>query len=114
MTHPRMAQKRDDADEEQPVLVDLCRMIWMVFGPAGILLSTAAVWAQPPGVWSHADLTFGVVVLGTIFANFLDARISRASNGEAVNGKSSLPYAATLSTAAIILWGIVHLVRSGR
>lgn len=114
MMHPRPAQRADDLDVEQPVVADLCRMIWMVFGSAGLLLSTAAVWAQPAGVVSVVDLVFFAIVLGTILANFLDHRLSRSANGERASMTVSYRYAIAVTVAAFLMWGAAHLSQLGR
>lgn len=114
MMHPRTAQRADDLDVEQPVVADLCRMIWMVFGPAGLLLSTAAVWAQPAGVFSVVDLVFVAIVVGTILANFLDHRLSRSANGDRASMTVSYRYAFVVTLAACAMWGAAHLTQIGR
>jgi hypothetical protein len=113
MMHPRAARREDDLDIEQPVVVDLCRMIWMVFGPAGLLLATAALWAQPARLLSLADLAFFGIVLITILANFLDYRWSRAANGERSSVAFSFRYAIAVTLFACAMWGAAHLAQIG-
>lgn len=114
MMHPRAAQRADDLDIEQPVMAELCRMIWMVFGPAGLLLSTAAVWAQPARMFSLVDLAFGGIVLTTILANYLDHKLSRAANGKPASMAASYRYAIVVTLAASAMWVAAHLTQIGR
>lgn len=72
----------NNANDKQSVVSELCRMVWMVFGPVGALFSAASLWKQPPWTFSILDGVFWGLILLSVFAKLVHVRKFHGMNTE--------------------------------
>ncbi len=106
MAELRGAQNGDGSNDKRPLVAELCRMTWLAFGPAGLILSSASIWKQPPWTYSVLDLTFWGIAAVVVLARFIDIRFFRGRTAEDQPATMShwWRYSAKLLLFATAIW----------
>lgn len=96
--------------DHQSVPAELCRMVWMVFGPVGVLFSGAALWKLPPGTFSILDGVFWGLLLLSLATKFVHVRVFQGMNTD--NKPSTMAdfwgYSVKLIVFAVAIWGLAQ------
>lgn len=66
---------RSSSKNAQSIVSELCRMLWMVFGPVGIFFSGVTLWKSSPWTYSFVDGVYWGIVLLTVTAKFLHTKV---------------------------------------
>lgn len=110
MADVRDLQKKDDSDYERPLVAELCRMIWLAFGPAGLIFAGAAISKNPKGSYAAIDVAFWGIAVLVITSRFLDIRFFRGRTTE--NEHATLSdwwrYSLKLGLFAVAVWLLAH------
>lgn len=75
MANNQRAQPESHSNDNRSIVAELCRMLWLVFGPAGLFFTAAAIWKTPPWTYSYLDGVFWGLAVVIVVARFVDVRV---------------------------------------
>jgi hypothetical protein len=107
-------QSESRSNDHRPLVAELCRMLWLVFGPAGLFFTAAGIWKTPPWTYSYLDGVFWGLALATVVARFVDVRVF---HGMTTEDKSATMadfwrYSAKLVVFAAGIWVLAQSFQS--
>jgi hypothetical protein len=110
----RASQSNNEAEYNRPIVAELCRMVWLIFGPVGILFSAAAIWKHAPWTYSVLDGVLWGLAMLTLVARFIDIRLFRGKTTEDQPATMAdfWRYAAKVMLFAVVVWGLAQSLQA--
>ena len=113
----RQPPKTNAANDTQPVspgLAVLGRVVWMLYGPLALFLTTVGVFGSGKGFFTLADWAFLVVLGLNLAARWVEYRGGSAvtAAGEPTTRGHVLRYTGALTAGGLLVWAIAVLVRN--
>jgi hypothetical protein len=98
--------------QSKPLSLVFCRMFWLLLGPAGLLLTGAAIMQSKAGWFTGKDLIFGVIVLLMILCRWVDFLKGNGDNalGDPVSKRYMLGYTVIGLVAGAAIWAGVNVL----
>ena len=98
--------------QPKPLSLVFCRLFWLLLGPAGLLLTGAAISQSEAGWFTGKDLIFGVIVLLIILCRWVDFLKGDRDNalGDPVSKRYMLGYTVIGLVAGAAVWAGVNVL----
>jgi hypothetical protein len=106
MANIQGSHSNNESRDSQSVVAELCRMVWLVFGPVGVFFTGVTIWRRPPWSYSIFDGIFGGLVLLTVVAKLIHVKHFHGLTVENTPSKMSdwWSYSAKLVVFAVVVW----------
>lgn len=103
MADTNLTHSHDDTVSryERPAVAEICRMIWLVFGPVGVLFTAATIWKLPPWTYSWLDGVYWGIVTLVVMLRLIDIKVFHGTTSDDRPGSIATWVTFTLKFLAI-------------